>query len=102
MAAWQGMAAVPSRARTRRRSTARRPTPPARPPKRSWPPGSPAAARCRSPTPSARPAAIIDRLRLRRPIYRKTAAYGHFGRPEKEFAWEQVDDLADDLRRAAA
>jgi len=49
-----------------------------------------------------RPAAIIDRLRLRRPIYRKTAAYGHFGRPEKEFAWEQVDDLADDLRRAAA
>jgi S-adenosylmethionine synthetase len=48
-----------------------------------------------------RPAAIIDRLRLRRPIYRKTAAYGHFGRAEKEFTWEQVDDIADELRRVA-
>jgi S-adenosylmethionine synthetase len=48
-----------------------------------------------------RPAAIIDRLDLRRPIYRKTAAYGHFGRPDKEFTWEQVDDLADTLRAAA-
>jgi len=48
-----------------------------------------------------RPAAIIDRLRLRRPIYRKTAAYGHFGRAEKEFTWERVDDAADQLRRAA-
>ncbi|MCA1844881.1 MAG: methionine adenosyltransferase domain-containing protein, partial [Actinobacteria bacterium] len=48
-----------------------------------------------------RPAAIIDRLRLRRPIYRKTAAYGHFGRAEKEFTWERVDDVADELRRAA-
>jgi S-adenosylmethionine synthetase len=47
-----------------------------------------------------RPAAIIERLDLRRPIYRKTAAYGHFGRPDKEFTWEQVDDIADDLRRA--
>ena len=47
-----------------------------------------------------RPAAIIDRLDLRRPIYRKTAAYGHFGRPDKEFTWEQVDDLAADLRSA--
>jgi len=35
-----------------------------------------------------RPAAIIADLDLRRPIYRKTAAYGHFGRPEKEFSWE--------------
>ena len=43
-----------------------------------------------------RPAAIIRDLELRRPIYRKTAAYGHFGRSEKEFAWEatpRVDDL---------
>ncbi len=48
-----------------------------------------------------RPAAIIDRLDLRRPIYRKTAAYGHFGRPDKEFTWEQVNDLADTLRSAA-
>ncbi|MGH8993102.1 MAG: methionine adenosyltransferase [Acidimicrobiia bacterium] len=47
-----------------------------------------------------RPAAIIDRLDLRRPIYRKTAAYGHFGRTDKEFTWEQVGDLAETLRRA--
>ncbi|HKN38414.1 MAG TPA: methionine adenosyltransferase [Acidimicrobiia bacterium] len=47
-----------------------------------------------------RPAAIIDRLDLRRPIYRKRAAYGHFGRPDKEFTWEQVDDIAADLRSA--
>ncbi len=37
------------------------------------------------------PRGIIDRLKLRRPIYRKTAAYGHFGREEKEFTWEQRD-----------
>jgi S-adenosylmethionine synthetase len=47
-----------------------------------------------------RPAAIIDRLDLRRPIYRKTAAYGHFGRPDKEFTWEQVDEISADLRSA--
>ena len=35
-----------------------------------------------------RPAAIIRDLDLRRPIYRKTAAYGHFGRTDKEFTWE--------------
>ena len=43
-----------------------------------------------------RPAAIIHALDLRRPIYKKTAAYGHFGRDEKDFTWEQatrVDDL---------
>ncbi|MGH9119255.1 MAG: methionine adenosyltransferase [Acidimicrobiales bacterium] len=43
-----------------------------------------------------RPAAIIRDLDLRRPIYRKTAAYGHFGRSEKEFTWEttnRVDDV---------
>ena len=44
-----------------------------------------------------RPGAIIRDLDLRRPIYRETAAYGHFGR--KEFAWESID-RADDLRRA--
>ena len=45
-----------------------------------------------------RPAAIIDELELRRPMYRKTAAYGHFGRPEREFTWEQTP-RADELRR---
>jgi S-adenosylmethionine synthetase len=40
-----------------------------------------------------RPAAIIRDLDLRRPIYRKTAAYGHFGRSDKEFSWEQVTRL---------
>ncbi|MBQ9299320.1 MAG: methionine adenosyltransferase [Clostridia bacterium] len=44
-----------------------------------------------------RPAAIIDRLDLRRPIYRATAAYGHFGR--SQFSWEQTD-YADRLRAA--
>lgn len=47
-----------------------------------------------------RPAAIIDYLNLRRPIYKKTAAYGHFGREEPEFTWERTD-RADELRRAA-
>jgi S-adenosylmethionine synthetase len=37
------------------------------------------------------PEGIIDSLDLRRPIYQKTAAYGHFGRPEKEFTWEKTD-----------
>ncbi|MCZ7530956.1 MAG: methionine adenosyltransferase [Acidimicrobiia bacterium] len=49
-----------------------------------------------------RPAAIIDRLDLRRPIFANTAAYGHFGRPDKDFTWEQVGTYADDLRRALA
>ncbi len=40
-----------------------------------------------------RPAAIIRDLDLRRPIYRRTAAYGHFGRGEKEFTWEQLSRL---------
>jgi S-adenosylmethionine synthetase len=43
-----------------------------------------------------RPAAIVRDLDLKRPIYRKTAAYGHFGRSEKDFTWEEtlrVDDL---------
>jgi S-adenosylmethionine synthetase len=37
------------------------------------------------------PRGIISRLKLRRPIYKKTAAYGHFGRNEKEFTWEHLD-----------
>ena len=46
-----------------------------------------------------RPAAIIRDLELRRPIYKKTAAYGHFGRSEKEFTWEATPRV-DDLRAA--
>ena len=41
-----------------------------------------------------RPAAIIERLQLRRPIFKKTAAYGHFGRPEPTFTWENTDQAA--------
>ncbi len=46
-----------------------------------------------------RPGAIIDALDLRRPIYRLTAAYGHFGRELPEFTWERTDK-ADELRKA--
>jgi len=46
-----------------------------------------------------RPAAIIRDLDLRRPIYRRTAAYGHFGRSDKEFTWEATPRV-EDLRRA--
>jgi S-adenosylmethionine synthetase len=45
-----------------------------------------------------RPRAIIDHLRLLRPIYRKTAAYGHFGRSDPDFTWERTDK-ADHLRK---
>jgi S-adenosylmethionine synthetase len=48
-----------------------------------------------------RPAAIIERLDLRRPIYRRTAAYGHFGRNEPNFTWEHTT-AADALRAAGA
>jgi S-adenosylmethionine synthetase len=37
------------------------------------------------------PRGIIDYLKLRRPIYKKTASYGHFGRNEPEFTWERTD-----------
>ena len=47
-----------------------------------------------------RPAAILRDLDLRRPIYAKTAAYGHFGRDEREFTWERTDKAAT-LRREA-
>ena len=39
------------------------------------------------------PAGIIENLNLRRPIYRKTAAYGHFGRELDEFTWEKLDKV---------
>jgi S-adenosylmethionine synthetase len=47
-----------------------------------------------------RPAAILRDLDLRRPIYAKTAAYGHFGRDDADFSWERTDK-ADALRQAA-
>jgi S-adenosylmethionine synthetase len=47
-----------------------------------------------------RPGAIIRDLKLRRPIYRQTAAYGHFGRTDIDLPWEATDK-ADALRRAA-
>ena len=40
-----------------------------------------------------RPGAIIRDLRLRRPIYKKTAAYGHFGRNDPDFTWEKTDKV---------
>ena len=46
-----------------------------------------------------RPTAIINRLELRRPIYRQTAAYGHFGRPELDLSWERTD-MVDALKAA--
>ncbi len=49
---------------------------------------------------SLRPAAIIRQLDLLRPIYQKTASYGHFGRNEPEFNWERTDRV-EDLQRSA-
>ena len=49
----------------------------------------------------ARPGMLIQELDLRRPIFRKTAAYGHFGREEADFTWEKtplVDKLKDHAR----
>jgi S-adenosylmethionine synthetase len=46
-----------------------------------------------------RPAAIINELDLRRPIYKPTAAYGHFGRNDKDFSWEATPKL-EELRSA--
>ncbi|MDY2625191.1 MAG: methionine adenosyltransferase domain-containing protein, partial [Coriobacteriales bacterium] len=48
-----------------------------------------------------RPAAIIDALKLRRPIFRQTAAYGHFGRELDDFTWEKTDKV-DALKEAVA
>jgi S-adenosylmethionine synthetase len=47
-----------------------------------------------------RPGAFRQELRLHRPIYQKTAAYGHFGREDHDFTWERTDK-ADALRAAA-
>jgi S-adenosylmethionine synthetase len=47
-----------------------------------------------------KPKDILDKLNLRRPIYRKTAAYGHFGRNDPDFTWEKTD-LADKLKAEA-
>jgi S-adenosylmethionine synthetase len=47
------------------------------------------------------PKGIIKSLNLRRPIYRKTSAYGHFGRSDKDFTWERTDKAAQ-LRREAS
>jgi len=47
-----------------------------------------------------RPRAVIETLKLRRPIYKKTAAYGHFGRNDLDFTWEKTDK-ADMLKRDA-
>jgi S-adenosylmethionine synthetase len=46
------------------------------------------------------PKGIIEHLRLRRPIYKKTAAYGHFGKTDPDFTWEQTDK-ADTLKKQA-
>jgi len=40
-----------------------------------------------------RPRQIIEQLDLKRPIYFKTAAYGHFGRPDPDFTWEKTDKV---------
>lgn len=47
-----------------------------------------------------RPVAIIEKLKLRRPIFQKTAAYGHFGREDADFTWEKCD-MADIIREKA-
>jgi S-adenosylmethionine synthetase len=49
---------------------------------------------------SLTPKSMIESLKLRRPIYRKTAAFGHFGRAEDTFTWEATDKAAE-LREAA-
>jgi S-adenosylmethionine synthetase len=46
-----------------------------------------------------RPKAIIDQLCLLRPIYRKTAVFGHFGRNDPDFTWERTDK-AEELKKA--
>ena len=48
-----------------------------------------------------RPAGIIKMLDLRRPIYKQTAAYGHFGRNDLDLPWEKLDK-ADDLKKYLA
>ena len=47
-----------------------------------------------------KPSEIILQLDLKRPIYKKTASYGHFGRNEPEFTWEKTDKV-ETLKQAA-
>ena len=47
-----------------------------------------------------KPGAIVEELKLKRPIYQRTAAYGHFGRKHPDFTWERTDKAAL-LRKAA-
>ena len=44
---------------------------------------------------SLKPKDIIEHLDLKKPIYTKTAAYGHFGRPDVDFSWERTDKASD-------
>jgi S-adenosylmethionine synthetase len=46
------------------------------------------------------PQGMIDTLKLKRPVYKKTAAYGHFGRNDPDFTWE-ITDKAETLRKEA-
>jgi S-adenosylmethionine synthetase len=46
-----------------------------------------------------RPRSIIETLKLRRPVFRNTAAYGHFGREEEGFTWE-LTDRVEDLKKS--
>jgi S-adenosylmethionine synthetase len=48
-----------------------------------------------------RPAAIIDRFQMRRPIYEPVAAYGHFGRPNLDLPWERLDKVTELVEAAA-
>ena len=48
-----------------------------------------------------RPKQIIDQLNLKRPIYQKTAAYGHFGRNDPDFTWEKIDKV-DEIKKYAS
>jgi S-adenosylmethionine synthetase len=50
---------------------------------------------------SFKPASMIEALRLKRPVYEQTASYGHFGRDEPDFTWEDTSSLAPRLREAA-
>jgi S-adenosylmethionine synthetase len=49
-----------------------------------------------------KPAQIISHLRLKRPIFQKTAAYGHFGRNDPDFTWEKIDKVEDLQRELSA
>ena len=46
-----------------------------------------------------RPGVIIRDLRLKRPIFRKTASGGHFGRDDEDFTWEKVKDLSHEKKK---